>query len=179
MSHFKNDSDIIEAIRDGGRQVEQAMQYLYNKTSMRMAVKRFVKNSKGNNEDAEDVFQDGIIALVKKIRSEAPDIHTNLRGYLFTTCKNIWLKESGKKPEKLPIDNENEDRAENGKTPEDLLAGAEQKAIIAELMNQLKEACRNVLTLWSLNYSMKKIAEKTGYSAVSYTHLTLPTNGCG
>ena len=52
----------------------------------------FIKQNKGNNEDAEDVFQEAIMVLLQKVRQPDFVLSASLKTYLSAIAKNIWLK---------------------------------------------------------------------------------------
>ncbi len=55
-------------------------------------VASYVKQNHGNNEDAEDIFQETIIVLLQKIRQPDFILTSSLKTYLYAVAKNIWLK---------------------------------------------------------------------------------------
>jgi RNA polymerase sigma factor (sigma-70 family) len=56
------------------------------------SIANYVGNNYGNNEDAEDVFQETIIVLLQKVREQNFVLTSSLKTYLFAIAKNIWLK---------------------------------------------------------------------------------------
>ncbi len=56
------------------------------------AIAAYVTRNNGNTEDAEDVFQEAIIALLCKVRQADFVLTSSLKTYLFAIAKNLWLK---------------------------------------------------------------------------------------
>ncbi|WP_433814005.1 RNA polymerase sigma factor [Flavobacterium johnsoniae] len=52
----------------------------------------YVKQNQGNNEDAEDVFQEAIIVLFQKVNEPQFVLTSSLKTYLYAVSKNVWLK---------------------------------------------------------------------------------------
>lgn len=55
-------------------------------------VLKYVLRNSGTREDAEDLLQDGILAVLQ--RMERPDFELRVppHAYLFAVCRNLWLK---------------------------------------------------------------------------------------
>ena len=52
----------------------------------------YIKQNLGNNEDAEDVFQETIVILLQKVRQSDFILTSSLKTYLYAVAKNLWLK---------------------------------------------------------------------------------------
>lgn len=51
----------------------------------------FIKNNNGNEQDAEDIFQEVIVILLKKIKTDNFVLTSSLKTYLYSIARNIWL----------------------------------------------------------------------------------------
>lgn len=56
-----------------------------------------VGENHGNREDAEDVFQLGLLALLKYCARETLHLEIPLVMFLYSVCRKIWWKEFGKR----------------------------------------------------------------------------------
>ena len=56
------------------------------------SVASYIKQNLGNNEDAEDIFQEAIIVLLQKVRQQDFVLTSSLKTYLYAVAKNLWLK---------------------------------------------------------------------------------------
>jgi len=56
------------------------------------SVASYIKQNLGNNEDAEDIFQEAIIVLLQKVRQPDFVLTSSLKTYLYAVAKNIWFK---------------------------------------------------------------------------------------
>ncbi|MCU0418539.1 MAG: sigma-70 family RNA polymerase sigma factor [Cyclobacteriaceae bacterium] len=52
----------------------------------------YVKRNQGNNEDAEDIFQETVLVLLQKVREPDFVLTSSLKTYLYAISKNLWLK---------------------------------------------------------------------------------------
>jgi RNA polymerase sigma factor (sigma-70 family) len=56
------------------------------------SIASYITQNLGNNEDAEDIFQETIIILVQKVRQPDFVLTSSLKTYLYAVAKNLWLK---------------------------------------------------------------------------------------
>lgn len=56
------------------------------------SVASYIKQNLGNNEDAEDIFQEAIIVLLQKVRQSDFVLTSSLKTYLYAISRNLWLK---------------------------------------------------------------------------------------
>ncbi len=54
-------------------------------------IARFIKSRGGNLEDAKDVFHDGLILFIEKLRQKKRKWNASDQNYLFGICRNLWL----------------------------------------------------------------------------------------
>jgi len=154
--------DLAAAIRSGGPKREQALSNLYNVTGLFFKIKQMVTNHGGNEEDARDVFHEGIITLDRKIRQNEYEDRGTIESYLFGVCRFIWSNQQRKnKRVELKEDFTPFDRS-SGENPLDTMLNNEGQHLVATLFGQLGENCSKILTLWKLSYSMNEIAEEMG-----------------
>lgn len=157
------ESDILDDIKSGGKMEDRAITYLIKKNEEK--IMKFVKGRKGTIEDAEDVFQEGIAQLVINIRTNKFKEGSSIATYLYAICKNIWFKKFKKTTRIGEIESSIEERKSEKNNPEVKVINEEQKHLILSLFDHLKAKCKEVLYLWSLNYSMKEIADRLDYSS--------------
>lgn len=154
--------DLAAAIRSGGSNREQALSILYNVTGLFFKIKQMVINHGGNEEDARDVFHEGIITLDRKIRQDEYEDRGTIESYLFGVCRFIWSNQQRKnKRVELKEDFTPYDQS-TGENPLDTILNNEGQNLVANLFDQLGENCSKILSLWKLSYSMNEIAEEMG-----------------
>lgn len=125
---------------------------------------KFIVNNKGQQSDAEDVFQNALLQLAVRYKKEPFEIKTNFEGYLFTVCKNLWRRELNKS--KKWVTNETIIQLQS-KEQELALAALEQERweLFAEYLKTISENCRKVLQLYFNKVSYSDIVEKMGYNS--------------
>lgn len=124
---------------------------------------KYVKRNSGTEDDAKDVFQEGILVIFRKASEDSLELTTSFHNFLFTICKRVWLKKLRKRTGKeVPFDEVLEYSYEED------LEEAFLKSQKWELFNRrfmdLSEECRQVLKMLFNKVSGKEIAEKMGYT---------------
>ena len=158
-----SDKEFVELVVSGGRKLEKAMSYIYNTGEYKSAVRAFVLKMGGKSSEVEDVFQDGIAHLIMNIRKGSFRAESSVKTYFLTICKNIWfqkIRRVGTFNEiktKLPV----EEKAKH--SPETILLFKEKANILDKALTLLGSPCREIISLWSLSYSMQEIAKETNY----------------
>ena len=86
------DNDLLNGLISGDK--EQIL-FIYQKLFPK--VLQFVLRNKGNEQDAEDIFQKSLLQLIARFKlRETPEIKS-VEAYLFTINKNLWRRELNKK----------------------------------------------------------------------------------
>ena len=90
------DVEYLQALQYGDQiNVNNALSLLHRQLFQQ--VRRFIKKSKGTTLDAEDVFQDGLLALYKLVRRGGLKPSTDIEAYLFAICKKFMVTGTKKK----------------------------------------------------------------------------------
>jgi len=79
-----------ELIKGLKNQKEEAYSALYDQFFP--SVKYYILRNSGNQQDAEDIFQETSIVLLQKIRSEELELTASLKTYFYSISRNLWLK---------------------------------------------------------------------------------------
>ena len=163
MKSDYTDFEIVEAIAKGGQQMEFAMRFIYQEGSFQQAVFSFVENNKGNRQDAEDIFQDGIAHFVMNIRKGNFRGDSNVKTYLIAICKNLWFNRLRRSATLSAIKEEIQIAETTDNSPEKIFLFKERADFAKTMLEKLGDPCRKILSLWGLHYSMKEIVQQTNY----------------
>ena len=68
----------------------KAIETIY-KNNFKM-VQAFILNNNGTYDDAKDVFQEAIITLYEKAKSESFVLTSQIKTYVYSVCRRLWLK---------------------------------------------------------------------------------------
>lgn len=55
-------------------------------------VQSLIINNNGSTDDAKDVFQEAMIVLYEKARSGAFELNCQIKTYIYSVCRRLWLK---------------------------------------------------------------------------------------
>lgn len=129
------------------------------------SAKKFVVQNKGNEEDAEDIFQKALLQIAIRHKEQKIEIKSSFEAYLFTVCKNLWRRELNF--HKKRVTNLDEVTLK-GKYENDALALVEQKRheLFVEKLGEISKGCKEILTMFFSKIPYKEIVEKTEYSSV-------------
>ena len=153
MAASPNDIDLLKRLR---KREESAYRELYH--DYFGMVRHLVVQNSGNDEQAQDVFQDGIIALFENVQKPGFKLSASLKTYLYSICRNLWFKKlrSRKSDAKLSDFEQPVDVA----VSEEPDASDRQLAIMNACLEKLGDPCRKLLTLfYYARLSMEAIAE--------------------
>jgi RNA polymerase sigma factor (sigma-70 family) len=128
-------------------------------------IQHFVTNNNGSFDDARDIFQEAMIALYEKVQSDHFALTCQIKTYLFSICKNLWLKrlqQMGKYSAPLST------QEETISVEEDLDQFEKKDAAFAIMDRALKslgEPCKSLLEGYYLNKKgMQELASQFGYT---------------
>src|SRR5688572_15827013 len=128
---------------------DQAWEYVY-KTYYPM-VRELIQKNSGTDEDATDIFQDGLLVLHRNISNGSFREESSIKTYLYSICKNLWLKELERRARRatssLDFLNDPTMRAD---TTDDLGYLIDTQ-VIELLISELQEDCRNILIEYYYN----------------------------
>ncbi|KAF0204612.1 MAG: ECF subfamily RNA polymerase sigma-24 [Bacteroidetes bacterium] len=163
MIHY-SDEAIIEGLR---LRSDYIIKYMYQE--MFPMIRYLVVKNSGNDEDAEDVFQDGLIVVFKKIRDHDLDLTCSFRTYIYSVCRNIWLQKLSKRKQYAREFSDVESFVD---LPDKVDQFQEEEMEKYRLYQQhfltLGEDCQKVLLLFMKKQSLKEIAVEMGYKTEKY-----------
>ncbi len=159
------DEEIIVGLRKRDNRV---LQYIY-KNSFN-AVKQLVVHNAGSDSDAEDIFQEALIIIFKKLRDDDDfQLTANFTTYIYSIARLIWLKHL-KQIKKIEIDPLNRDMEERIEFEEPLPVEDMdlRMAIYQRTLSQIPEDCQKILRLTAEDVTSREIARRLGFRSEGY-----------
>ena len=159
------DDELLMGIADGSDDALTQLYRLYFPM-----VLRFVTVDSGSEDEAEDVYQEALIVLYEKVRSGWFDLHCQLKTYIYSVSRRLWLKQLAYKSRFVVNDTETPaaDSAAVGQLGDDLTDHEErdrQFDLMADSLDRLGEPCRTLLEDFYIRHlSMQALTEKFGYT---------------
>ncbi len=159
------DDAIVTALKGSAVNRNRMIGWLYDHADYRNIAFRYVRSTNSVRLDKEAYYHDCLLKLVMSVRADKFTGEAPLKAYFGGICRFVWIAELKKKA--VPIteipDTLSNEFGEN--TTEDYQFIKERKNVIEGLLSKLDEQCRKVISLWAAGYSMKEIAQKTGYKS--------------
>lgn len=149
----------IQQLLDGEQQV---FELLYN--SILPKVTAFVKNNRGQQEDADEVFQKALFQLIARAKIKGVQINSAFEAYVFTVCKNLWRKELNNRKREVRNETIMELKGAEDEFVTEILS-QERWELFQEKILELSENCRALLKDYFSKVSYKVIIEKFNYSS--------------
>lgn len=147
------DSDFIYYLKQGN--YTKALNSLYKNFA---SVKKYVLNNSGSVEDAEDIFQDALVILYKKVQDSSFQLNSSLSTYLIGIAKNLWYQELRRKNKLTSISISDE-------AIEPVLDEVSSFKNAEVAFNLLGEKCKQLLMLFYYNKkSFKDIARQLSFN---------------
>ena len=159
MSTVKNDKEIIDMIRSGGRSADLALKYLvqYHRKAVIMQLKQKYF------DDVEDIFQEGLITVYLRIQDGQFRAESSIRTYLMAICSKLGYSTQRRSFVKEKVYDYIKPTKDYADSPEDMMIIRETRSELNNVLAFLGENCKKILTLWALKYNMNEIAQEAGY----------------
>jgi RNA polymerase sigma factor (sigma-70 family) len=157
-----SDDELIDSILQD-KNLNRAILFIYQQYSD--TVSSFITNHGGSSQDADDIFQETVLAFLSSVKDGKFRKESTVKTFLVSVAKNIWYNEIKKRESSV----NREKVFENSREQKEMdisyyIADREIKQQFRQLLNQLDENCRNVLLLFYYeNLSMKEIVERLPY----------------
>ena len=128
-------------------------------------IQAFILNNNGSSEDARDIFQEAMIVLYEKATSGRFELTAQVRTYLYSVCRRLWLKRLQQMQRfGAPV----ESMAEQVQVDEDLEAHERRNEAFLTMekaLGGLGEPCRSLLEAYYIQKkNMQEISEHFGYT---------------
>lgn len=164
MANLKTVSDIelLENLQTNEKQ-DDAIRKLYREYYRLSA--HYVLQNGGGESDAEDIFQEVLIAFIELVRDGRFRGECSIGTFLYTLTRNMWINELGKR-DRSKI---REEKFETAKEMVDfdfgrLLEGREARKTLSGLIKQLGETCQKILlAFYYHNLPIKAILQTLNY----------------
>lgn len=129
-------------------------------------IQALVVNNNGTYDDARDIFQEAMITLYEKAKSDSFVLTCQIKTYIYSVCRRLWLKRLQQAGRYIL---QSETAVEDIVTVEDDLEMHEKRnaefAIMERALGSLGEPCKSILESYYLKkQDMHEIAAAFGYT---------------
>ena len=128
-------------------------------------IQSFILKNNGYPEDARDIFQEAMIVLFEKAKSDSFELNCQIKTYLYSVCRRLWLK----RLQKFQRYNPEIDSIEETIAVEEELEAHEKKnedfILMEHAMDKIGEPCKSLLEAYYFQKkTMPEIAVFFGYT---------------
>ncbi len=160
MKSENNEKALLQGL---ARSDKKAVETIYRENFN--MIQSLIINNSGSADDAKDIFQEAMIVLYEKVRSGTFELNCQIRTYVYSVCRRLWLKRLQQptrySPEiadiesTVPVEDEIEDHEKRNAEFE----------MMDKAIDSLGEPCRSLLEAYYLQKkSMQEIAAGFGYT---------------
>ena len=150
----------VEAILKGLKSNDsEVLNFIYRKYFPE--IRFFVIKNSGSDEDAQDVFQEAIIIIYKKLRDGVLDLTCSFKTYLYSVCRIVWLKQLEKRKIK-------KDGFSDNQVFVDLQEGVEEMAEEQERYKLYQKHFQTLQNLFLEKVPLKEIASRMNINSEKY-----------
>lgn len=166
MKEWRNealtDAELISHLADIGRQ-DAAIRFLYREHFELLS--RYVINNSGSEQDAEDIFQEVVLAFISLVAARKFRGESSVKTFLFSLNRNIWLNELKRRGRAQAREERYEKQNEGQELTIDLAMELQQtRGNLMKTLEALGDNCKKILLLFYFeNQSMKEILTQLPY----------------
>ena len=132
-------------------------------------IEGYIVHNQGSRDEARDIFQEAMIIVYNKIRSDELELTCKFGTYLYSICKNIWIQERKKylhRAEKL----RQQPLVVNDPGPsEDPLLKKHLSDLFNKHFAELSNDCQKILSMYFNNFSVEDIRTAMNYKDLHHT----------
>ena len=160
MENHLQEQELLKALATNDKSaIEKIYQDNYS------LIQNLILNNNGSEDDARDIFQEALIILYEKSKSDTFELTCQIRTYVYSVCRRLWLKklqqnrryeaQISSMVETIPVEEDLEDHDKRT-----LQFGMMEKA-----MNSIGEPCKSLLESYYIQKkTMQEIADNFGYT---------------
>lgn len=159
MKAESNERSLLQGLaRNDKKAIETIYKNNYN------LVQALVINNSGTSEDAKDIFQEAMIVLYEKVQSGTFELNCQIKTFVYSVSKRIWLKRLMQQ-NRFSISDGNEESISIDEEMEEHEKRNAEFVMMEKAMNGLGEPCKSLLEAFYLQKkSMQEIAGSFGYT---------------
>ena len=154
---------ILDGIRDQDKKVLHNVYAIYFPT-----IKRLILDNNGTEQDAKDIFQEGIIIIYRKIKDGNLELTSSFKSYIYSVCRFIWIKQLSKQKENIKNQQIYLEYEDVEDVTVDEYKKNEQYKLYQKHFQRLANDCQKLLQMFLQKVSLKIIAEELGIDSQQY-----------
>jgi RNA polymerase sigma factor (sigma-70 family) len=163
MIHY-SDHAIVEGLRLNS---DFIIKYVYKEFFP--TIRFLVKSNTGFDEDAEDIFQEALFIVLKKLQNEDFELSSSFLTYLYSISRNLWLQKLKRKRQAHQNQDDLERYLSNRENSVDSHYDEHEKyKLFQEYFDKMSPDCQRLMKLFLTRMPLREIAEEMGYKSEDY-----------
>jgi len=160
LKEWDNEIALLQGLaRDDKKAVETIYKQNYN------TIQALIINNNGTADDAKDVFQEAMIVLYQKVKTGSFELNCQIKTYLYSVCRRLWLKRLLQQNKFLSSNDNHEEIVIIDEDIEEHEKRDVEFTMMEKAMNSLGEPCKSLLEAFYLQKrQMQDIASSFGYT---------------
>jgi RNA polymerase sigma factor (sigma-70 family) len=158
---MNNDQILVDKIREGDG---DALRFLYKKYYP--VVLRLITQNSGDEQDAEDIYQEALIVLYEKVKDPNFKLSSSLKTFIYSISRNKWLYKLRQEGTGGVSFEDVEDFFDVVDDSQDLDGeNIDYENLVGEALQKMDDTCRKLLEYFYFHkLSLDIIAQKLGYN---------------
>ncbi|MBL0146527.1 MAG: sigma-70 family RNA polymerase sigma factor [Chitinophagaceae bacterium] len=160
MNTLEQENLLINGLANNNK---QAIETIYKDNYS--VIQGFILNNNGSVDEARDIFQEAMIVLYEKAISGNFELTCQLRTYIFSVCRRLWLK---RLQQLNRFSHHTDSVAETVAVEEELEAHEKHNndfTLMETAMGKIGEPCKSLLDAYYIQKKhMQEIAAQFGYT---------------
>jgi RNA polymerase sigma factor (sigma-70 family) len=132
-------------------------------------INQLVLLNNGSESDAQDLFQETMIVLYRKIQEKDFNLTCSVGTYIYSIAKLLWLKELSKRSKGKLVDENVDFVIDNNAEIQETIQKNERLKLFREKYEELSDDCKKVLHMFLMEIPLKEITQIMGYSSEQHT----------
>jgi RNA polymerase sigma factor (sigma-70 family) len=159
-----SNSDLIKGIRNHDSSILEHVYYTYYPI-----IEGYITHNQGSRDQARDIFQDAMIIVYKRIKSNELELTCKFGTYLYAICKNIWMQERKKYLQRTQKLREQPLEVNDPGPADDPLLQNHLTDLFNKHFDALSKDCQKILSMYFNNFSVEDIRAAMNYKDLHHT----------
>jgi RNA polymerase sigma factor (sigma-70 family) len=159
-----SNTDLIKGIRNHDSSI---LHYVYD--VYYPVIEGYITHNQGTREQARDIFQDAMIIVYRRIKSDELELSCKFGTYLYAICKNIWMQERKKYLQRAEKLRQQPLEVNDPGPADDPLLQKHLTNLFNKHFDALSKDCQKILSMYFNNFSVEDIRAAMNYKDLHHT----------
>lgn len=158
------DKELIKGIRNHESPI---LEHVYD--TYYPIIEGYIIHNQGSRDQARDVFQDAMMVIYHKVKSDQLMLSCKFGTYLYAICKNMWIQERKKNLHRADILKKDPLVVNDPGPAEDPLLKKHLDSLFNKHFGELSADCRKILSMYFNHFSVEEIRVAMKYKDLHHT----------